>query len=104
MYCSSRSPQARAQRRPLSSRRGSQRSIVVTARTVNPDIIQAMELNYIDLCDRAARIADGRDALVDDAGALTYAEVWVRANRIASALVARGFGPSTRFAIFSPNC
>ena len=63
-----------------------------------------MELNYIDLFDRAARIAAGRDALVDDGGALTYAEAWVRANRIASALVARGFGPSTRFAIFSPNC
>src|ERR1044071_1766965 len=63
-----------------------------------------MELNYIDLFDRAARIAAGRDALVDDAGALTYAETWVRANRIAGALVARGFGPSTRFAIFSPNC
>ena len=46
-----------------------------------------MELNYIDLFDRAARIAAGRDALVD-AGALTYAEAWVSANRIASALVA----------------
>lgn len=63
-----------------------------------------MELNYIDLFDRAARIGGGRDALVDDTGALTYAEVWARANRIASALVARGFGPSTRFALFSPNC
>src|SRR6476469_565349 len=64
----------------------------------------SMELNYIDLFDRAARLAAGRDALVDDTGALTYAEAWARANRIANALVARGFGPSTRYALLSPNC
>jgi hypothetical protein len=57
----------------------------VTARSVEPYYPRAMELNYIDLFDRAARMAAGRDALVDDAGAVTYAEVWAQANRIASA-------------------
>lgn len=63
-----------------------------------------MELNYIDLFDRAARAAPDRVALRDDAGALTYAALTALANRFANALIANRFEPSARFAILSPNC
>jgi len=63
-----------------------------------------MDLNYVDLFDRAARMAGSRAALVDDAGEHSYASVAAAADRIAGALVARGFAPSTRFALLSPNC
>ncbi len=55
-----------------------------------------MELNYIDLFDRAARISHDRAALVDDTGTLTYAAMAAQVTRFASALVARGFSPETR--------
>src|SRR5262249_47486362 len=64
----------------------------------------AMELNYVDLFDRVARMAGSRAALVDDSGELSYAQVAATADRIAGALIARGFAPSTRFALLSPNC
>src|SRR5262249_61015628 len=64
----------------------------------------AMELNYVDLFDRVARMAGSRAALVDDSGELDYARLAATADRIAGALVARSFAPSTRFALLSPNC
>src|SRR5215467_3863101 len=64
-----------------------------------------MELNYVDLFDRAARLAGGRAALVDlDGGEVSYAALASTANRAAGALIARGFAPETRFALLSPNC
>ena len=60
-------------------------------------------LNYIDLLDRAGRIASGRTALVDDSGAFTYAQLTALTNRFANALLKRGFAPSTPFAVLSPN-
>ncbi|WP_162915146.1 class I adenylate-forming enzyme family protein [Desertibaculum subflavum] len=63
-----------------------------------------MTVNYIDLYDRAARIAGDRAALIDDGGSISYAALTALTNRFANALVAGGFGPSTRFALFSPNC
>src|SRR5262249_55423238 len=66
--------------------------------------IAAMDLDYVDLFDRAARMAGSRAALVDDSGELSYAQVAAIADRIAGALIARGFAPSTRFALLSPNC
>ena len=62
-----------------------------------------MELNYVDLYDRAARFSGGRVALRDDAGELTYDALSALANRFANALIADRFAPSTRFAILSPN-
>jgi acyl-CoA synthetase (AMP-forming)/AMP-acid ligase II len=62
-----------------------------------------MDLNYIDLFDRAARFSADRVALHDDAGALGYGELSALANRFANALIADRFGPSARFAILSPN-
>src|SRR6516164_684497 len=62
-----------------------------------------MELNYADLFDRAARLAAGRTALIDDSGTLSYAELSSLANRLANALLAQGFAKSTPFAILSPN-
>ena len=62
-----------------------------------------MEINYVDLFDRAARLSAGRTALIDGSGSLTYAELSVLTNRLANALLARGFPKSTPFAILSPN-
>jgi fatty-acyl-CoA synthase len=63
-----------------------------------------MELNYVDLFDRAARMAGSRAALVDDSGEISHARLASTADRVANALIARGFAPSTRFALLSPNC
>lgn len=63
-----------------------------------------MDINYIDLFDRAARSSRNRPALIDDTLSLTFAEAGNFSNRIAHALIANGFAPSTRFAILSPNC
>lgn len=60
-------------------------------------------LNYIDLLDRAGRLARERVALVDDSGAITHAELAALTNRIAHALLRGGFAPSTPFAVLSPN-
>jgi acyl-CoA synthetase (AMP-forming)/AMP-acid ligase II len=62
-----------------------------------------MELNYVDLFDRAARIGGARAALIDDGGTLSFNEVAARANGFGQALIQKGFGPSTRFALLSPN-
>ncbi len=62
-----------------------------------------MEITYADLFERAARQSTSRTALVDDTGALSYAELSGLANRLANALLARGFEKSTPFAILSPN-
>lgn len=62
-----------------------------------------MDINYIDLFDRAARIAGNRIALADETAELSYVEVSALSNRFAHALIAQGFGPSTRFAVLSPN-
>jgi acyl-CoA synthetase (AMP-forming)/AMP-acid ligase II len=69
-----------------------------------PAAEETMSVNYIDLYDRAARMAGDRAALIDDSGTVSYAELTPLSNRFASALIARGFAPSTRFALFSPNC
>ena len=62
-----------------------------------------MAINYIDLFDRAARISGDRAALVDDSGAIGFADLTALSNRFANALIASGFAPSTRFALLSPN-
>src|SRR5262249_38805819 len=61
------------------------------------------DLNYVDLLDRAARIARSRVALIDEGLSITYAELADQTNRLAHALIAAGVGPSTRFAALSPN-
>jgi acyl-CoA synthetase (AMP-forming)/AMP-acid ligase II len=60
-------------------------------------------LNYIDLFDRAARISADRLALTDEAVSLTYRDLSRLANRLAGALIAKGFDPSAPFAMLSPN-
>ena len=60
-------------------------------------------LTYVDLFERAARAAGNRTALIDETGALSFAEVAALTSRFANALIASGFGPETRFAILGPN-
>lgn len=60
-------------------------------------------LTYTDLFDRAARAFPDRVALIDEAGEYTYAQVRSIANRLANALIARGFGPAAPFAMLTPN-
>jgi acyl-CoA synthetase (AMP-forming)/AMP-acid ligase II len=60
-------------------------------------------LNYIDLLDRAARTAGERPALIDAETSLTYRELTGLTNRLAQALVARGFKPASPYAVLSPN-
>lgn len=60
-------------------------------------------ITYVDLFERAARLAGDRIALVDDSSQLSYAEVEILTSRFANALAAAGFVPGTRFAILSPN-
>jgi fatty-acyl-CoA synthase len=56
------------------------------------------------LIDRALTAGAGaRPALIDAAGALTYAELDRAANRFAQALMARGFCPGSRIAIRAGN-
>jgi fatty-acyl-CoA synthase len=62
-----------------------------------------MELNYVDLFDRAARIGGSRAALIDDSGSLSFDEVSDQTNRLAHALIEEGFDASTPFAVLSPN-
>jgi fatty-acyl-CoA synthase len=62
-----------------------------------------MDLNYIDLFDRAARIAHASTALADESGELTYGEVTAFSHRIANALITQGCAPSFRFALLTPN-
>ena len=63
-----------------------------------------MTINYIDLFDRAARFSGTRAALIDDSGTIGFTDLTALSNRFANALIARGFAPSTRFALLSPNC
>ncbi|MCF8468568.1 MAG: AMP-binding protein [Sneathiella sp.] len=61
------------------------------------------QLNYVDLLDRAGRIAQDRPALVDETGSLSHAELFSLTNCFANALISRGFAPETPFAVLSPN-
>lgn len=60
-------------------------------------------LTYTDLFERAARARGPHTALIDDTGALTFADVENLTSRFANALRADGFAPETPFAIFGPN-
>lgn len=60
-------------------------------------------LTYTDLLDRAARLAGNRPALIDDTGTLTHRELASLTNRFAHALIARGFTPSSPYAVLGPN-
>ena len=62
-----------------------------------------MELNYVHLFERAARLAGGRVALVDGTGAISYGELSKLTNRFGHALVAAGLQPSDPYAVLSPN-
>jgi fatty-acyl-CoA synthase len=50
----------------------------------------------------AARYPD-RVAVHDDAGSITYSELWDRSQRVAGALLARGVGPGTRIGLLCRN-
>ena len=63
-----------------------------------------MELNYIHLFERAARLARDRVALIDDSGSITYGALSLLTDRFANALIAAGLKPSDPFAVLSPNC
>ena len=60
-------------------------------------------LTYIDLLDRAVKLAGGRPALIDDTVTLTHRELASLTNRLAHALIAKGFAPSSPYAVLSPN-
>jgi fatty-acyl-CoA synthase len=60
-------------------------------------------LTYIDLLDRAVKLAGGRPALIDDTVTLTHGELASLTNRLARALIAKGFAPSSPYAVLSPN-
>jgi len=60
-------------------------------------------LTYVDLFERAVRMAGSRVALIDDSGELTYTQIDVLTSRFANSLIAHGFEPETPFAILSPN-
>ncbi|WP_374452883.1 class I adenylate-forming enzyme family protein [Phenylobacterium sp.] len=55
------------------------------------------------LVERAARLSPDRLALVDEGGDYTYAEMRRISRRIANALLRDGYGPGSRFAVYSPN-
>jgi acyl-CoA synthetase (AMP-forming)/AMP-acid ligase II len=60
-------------------------------------------LTYIDLLDRAVKLAGGRPALIDDTVTLTHGELASLTNRLARALIAKGFAPFSPYAVLSPN-
>lgn len=62
-----------------------------------------MDINYIDLLDRAARAAGERAALVDEGLTLSHAAFGRLTNRVAHALIGHGIAPATPFAVLSPN-
>ena len=61
------------------------------------------QLDYIDLLDRAGRLGADRPALSDDRSTISHAQLAALTHRFASALLERGFSPSTPYAILSPN-
>ena len=62
-----------------------------------------MNLNYIDLFDRAVATSRNHLAVADDDRQLTYAELQAFTSKIARALHGHGFPPSTPVGILSPN-
>src|SRR5215203_5063145 len=54
------------------------------------------------LAAAAGRYPD-RVAVHDDAGSITYAELWDRSQRVAAALLARGVGDRTRIGLLARN-
>jgi len=63
-----------------------------------------MDIGYVDLLNRAARLSGDRAALIDETGALSHRELSEATNRLANALCGADVRPSTPFAIASPNC
>lgn len=61
------------------------------------------QLNYMDLLDRAERMAADRPALIDDTGTITHSDLAQLTNRIGNVLIEDGFAPASPFAVLSPN-
>ncbi len=61
------------------------------------------QLDYIDLLDRAGRLGPDRPALSDASGTISHLQLASLTHRFANALLARGFAPSSPYAILSPN-
>ncbi len=62
-----------------------------------------MNLNYIDLFDRAARTSRDHLALADDHRRFTFSELQAYSNRLAHALLRNGITPGMPFGTLSPN-
>ncbi len=60
-------------------------------------------LNLADFLDRNARLFPGQRAIVFGETELTYGALWVAANTVANALMARGIKPGDKVAITCPN-
>jgi fatty-acyl-CoA synthase len=72
-------------------------------RNLSPKERAVDQLDYIDLLDRACRLGPDRPALSDDSGTISHSQLATLTHRFAHALLARGFAPSSPYAILSPN-
>jgi fatty-acyl-CoA synthase len=62
-----------------------------------------MPLSPLGFLSRAAEIHPDKTAVVDGESRIGYGALWLRARRLASALVAAGVSPGDRVAVLAPN-